>query len=145
MKPKGVAAMTAESYVEILSRDECLRLLPTVPVGWIAYCHASRPQLVPVNFVVHEGEVVARTSYGSKLAAAANELVMALGVDGIDPSAHTGLSVTVTGRARLIGDMDDLIAVELSALESWAPGEKEFFIGIRIDDVSGRRIRIPRG
>ena len=58
---------TGDAYLEVLSRAECLELLPTVPVGWISYCHASQPQLVPVNFVVHQDEVMARTSYGSKL------------------------------------------------------------------------------
>lgn len=143
--------MGNESYLEALSRADCLRLLGTVPVGWIAYCHASHPLLVPVNFVVHQGEVVARTSYGSKLAAAAHGLVMSFGVDDTDPSTRTGWSVTVTGRARLIGDLydvenlDDLAGTELAVLESWAPGEKKFFIGIPIDDVSGRRIRTPPG
>lgn len=137
--------MGAASYVEVLLRAECLRLLPTVPVGWIAYCHASRPQLVPVNFIIHQDEVVARTSYGSKLAAAAHEVVMSFGVGDTDPSARTGWSVTVTGRARLIGDVDDLASLDLAPLQSWAPGKKEFFIGIPIEEISGRRIRTSQG
>lgn len=59
-----------ETYMEVLSRGECLRLLPMAPIGWISYCHASHPQLVPVNFLVHLDEVVARTTYGDELAAA---------------------------------------------------------------------------
>lgn len=136
--------MSAEgAYFEVLPREECLRLLPTAPVGWIAYCHASWPQLVPVNFLVHHDEVVARTSYGSKLAAAAHGLAMSVGVDGLDPVTRTGWSVTVTGRARLIGDLDDLAVLEFTPLDAWAPGEKDFFISIPIGEVSGRRIRVP--
>lgn len=136
---------TDEAYLEVLSRAECLQLLPTVPVGWIAYSHASRPRLVPVNFVVHRDEVMARTSYGSKLAAAAYELVMSFGVADTDPSSRTGWSVTVTGRARLIGDIDDLdlAGITFDPLEAWAPGDKDFYIGIRITEISGRRITTP--
>ena len=133
---------TSGPYMEVLSRAECLKLLPTVPLGWIAYCHASQPQLVLVNFVVHDDEVIARTGYGSKLAAASYELVMSFGVTDTDLSTQTGWSVTVTGSARLIGDIDalDLAGITLDPLEPWAPGDKEFYIGIRIAEISGRRI-----
>lgn len=137
--------MGTETYLEVLSRGDCLRLLPTVPVGWLAYCHPSRPQLVLVNFVVHGDEVVARTSYGSKLAAAAHGLVMSFGVGDTDPSTRTGWTVTVTGRARLMGNLEVRPSPELAPLESWAPGYRDFHIGIPIDDVSGRRIRTPQG
>lgn len=138
--------MTSDrTYVEVLSRTECLRLLPTVPVGWISYCHAGRPELVPVNFTVHQDEVIARTSYGSKLAAAAHELMMSVGVAVTDSSSRTGWSVVVTGRSRLIGDLDDLdlAGITLEPLEAWAPGDKEFYIGIEITEISGRRIATP--
>lgn len=139
---------TGDAYLEVLSRAECLELLPTVPVGWISYCHASQPQLVPVNFVVHQDEVMARTSYGSKLAAAAHELVTSFGVSATNPSSRIGWSVTVTGRARLIGDIGDIDDLDLAGmtidpLEAWAPEDKEFYIGIRITDISGRRIATP--
>ncbi len=131
-----------ETYMEVLSRGECMRLLPMAPIGWISYCHASHPQLVPVNFLVHQDEVVARTTYGDKLAAAAHELTMSVGVADIDPVTRTGWSVIVTGRARLLGDADDLdlAGITLGPLEAWAPGEKDFYIAIPATEISGRRI-----
>jgi nitroimidazol reductase NimA-like FMN-containing flavoprotein (pyridoxamine 5'-phosphate oxidase superfamily) len=132
--------MGGGTYLEVLTREECLRLLPTVPVGWIAYC-AYRPQLVPVNFVVHGDEIVVRTGYGSKLAAAAHNLMMSFGVLQTDPLHRTGWSVTVTGRARLVSDRhDDLTDLELGLSEVWAPGEKTSLISIGMREVSGRRI-----
>jgi nitroimidazol reductase NimA-like FMN-containing flavoprotein (pyridoxamine 5'-phosphate oxidase superfamily) len=133
----------SDAYFEFLSREDCLRLLPTVPVGWFAYCQGSRPELVPVNFLVYEGEVVARTTYGSKLAAAAHGAWMTFGVDELDPVTETGWSVTATGRGRLIEDLDELAMLDLSPLQPWAPGEKEYYIGLPLGDVSGRRISRP--
>ncbi|WP_158550686.1 pyridoxamine 5'-phosphate oxidase family protein [Geodermatophilus sp. TF02-6] len=132
-----------KAYIEVLSRDECLQLLPTAPVGWIAHCSAGDPQLVPVNYVVHEGEVIVRSGYGSKLAAAAHGLAMAFGVDGIDPSTRTGWSVTASGPARVIGDELEVAVLGVPLVEVWAPGEKESYIAISLREVSGRRIGRP--
>jgi nitroimidazol reductase NimA-like FMN-containing flavoprotein (pyridoxamine 5'-phosphate oxidase superfamily) len=134
---------TMRAYIEELSRAECRSLLPQSPVGWIAHCSAGSPQLVPVNYVVHGDEVVVRTGYGSKLAAAAHGVVMSLGVDSIDPATCTGWSVTVTGPARVIGDGDEVAVRDLPLVEVWAPGDKETYIGIPLREVSGRRIRLP--
>ncbi|MFZ5872077.1 MAG: pyridoxamine 5'-phosphate oxidase family protein [Actinomycetota bacterium] len=132
--------MPDDAYIEVLDRAECLRLLPSVPTGWLAFCHGSRPQLVVVNFLLYEGEVVARTGYGDKLAAAVHEAVMTFGAGYTEPATRTGWSVTATGRARLIDDLDDLATLEVAPLRPWAPGDKEFYIGVALDEVTGRRI-----
>jgi uncharacterized protein len=134
---------TMKAYIEELSGAECRSLLPQSPVGWIAHCSAGKPQLVPVNYVVHGDEILVRTGYGNKLAAAAHGLVMSFGVDSIDPATCTGWSVTVTGPARVIGDGDEVAVLDLPLVEVWAPGDKETYIGIRLREVSGRRIRLP--
>ena len=61
----------AEPYISVLGKEDSLLLLASTPVAWVAYCHGTRPLLVPVNVPVLDGEVVFRTGYGDKLAAAA--------------------------------------------------------------------------
>ncbi|MDQ2756376.1 MAG: pyridoxamine 5'-phosphate oxidase family protein [Actinomycetota bacterium] len=89
---------------------------------------------------------MARTTYGNKLAAAAYELTMSFGVADINPATRTGWSVIVTGRARPLGDADDLelAGIMVGPLEAWAPGEKDFYIAIPATEISGRRISAPR-
>lgn len=133
--------MQDQTYLERLTREQCLELLQTVPVGWLAYCHAGRPQLVPVNFALDQDEVLVRTGYGDKLAAAAHQVEMSFAVSSIDPGTRTGWSVTVGGPGRLLDDGVDLANPALAALTAWAPGDREFYVGIVVADVSGRRIR----
>lgn len=132
-----------ESYLEVLTREECLRLLPSVPVAWVAWADHERVGLVPVNFVVSAGEVLARTSYGGKLAAAAHGAHMSLAVDAFDAATQTGWSVVVAGRSRVVAHADDLESLDVPPIESWVPGERPFFLGIAMSEVSGRRIATP--
>jgi hypothetical protein len=41
--------MKTDAYVEVLSRNECLRLLPSSPIARIAYCSGGEAHLFPVN------------------------------------------------------------------------------------------------
>lgn len=134
---------TPQSYLEVLSKDECLHLLPTVPVGWIAWPDGERVEMAPVNFVLHDGEVIARTSYGGKLAAAAHGVHMSLAADAFEVATHTGWSVVVSGRARVVAHADDLESLDVPDIETWVPGERPFFVGIAVSEVSGRRIATP--
>lgn len=126
-------------YLEKLSREECLQLLASVPVGWIAYCRPDgAPGVVPVNFVVNGDEVVVRALYSDKLVAAAQDSVMTIGASTLDVEAHTGWSVTVAGRAGFVGD--PLVNTGLPEVHSWIPWERNVLISIAMERVSGRRL-----
>lgn len=130
-------------YLEVLSRAESLELLPTVPVGWIAYVDDELPQLVLVNFAVSGEQVMVRTGYGSKLAAAKHGVAMTFGASHLDAASRTGWSVTVSGRGQLLDEGADLADPRLAALQPWAPGDKEFLLAIPMRRVTGRRLRDP--
>ncbi len=70
--------------LEILSREECLDLLSSSPIGRIVFTDRALPAVQPVNFCLFEGNVVIRTMAGSKLAAAARNAVVAFEVDDFD-------------------------------------------------------------
>lgn len=132
--------MSTDAYVEVLSREDCLDLLASEPVGWLAYCERGEPRIVPVNFAVDTDQVLIRTGYGSKLAAAAHSQVMTFAVGSTDLARRTGWSVTVSGQARVIED-DLEVGVGPARLSPWAPGQKELVIAVPISEVSGRRVR----
>ncbi|GAA1634359.1 pyridoxamine 5'-phosphate oxidase family protein [Georgenia ruanii] len=135
--------MDTQPYGEVLDRGESLRLVRSVPVGWLTFCAGEEPQAVPVNFALDGDELVIRSGYGAKLAAAARGAVVALAVSALDTAARTGWSVVVRGPVRLVEDTDPDAGAWLAEPSPWAPGEKEFAVVLRAAEVSGRRLRRP--
>lgn len=124
----------------VLTRDESLALLPTVPVGRLVFTERALPAVVPVNFLVDRGGIVLRTGATSSLATAVRGSVVAFEVDQIDPVARQGWSVVVTGRASEVRDALDLDRLSELPLLPWVGGQLDHFIVIAIELVDGRRI-----
>jgi len=125
--------------LEVIDPEECLRLLAAQPVGRLGYCIRGVPHIEPVNFAVHEGDVVVNFATGTKLAAAARDAWFTLEVDDIDPQTRTGWSVTVTGPVGW-AESEEQKARLGEVVHPWAPGEKPYFMLIKPERVSGRRI-----
>jgi nitroimidazol reductase NimA-like FMN-containing flavoprotein (pyridoxamine 5'-phosphate oxidase superfamily) len=126
--------------LEVLSRDECLRLLGTMTLGRVGVTSGALPTVLPVNFRFDGCRILFRTGVGTKLDAATDNTVVAFEVDEMDPMAHTGWSVVVTGVARELTDPDELAAAQRPPLARWAPGEDHRVVAISTELVSGRRI-----
>ncbi|GAB2687463.1 pyridoxamine 5'-phosphate oxidase family protein [Thalassiella azotivora] len=125
--------------IEVLSRDDCLELLGSVEVGRVVFTDRALPAILPVAFVVRDGDVVLRTAEGSRLARAARDAVLAFEADQVAAGGRGGWSVVVTGEARL--ESDDLERARLDALLTpWVPGIKDVFIRIPLTVVTGRRV-----
>lgn len=90
--------------LEVLDRDECLRLLATAELGRIALTDDALPVIVPVNFRLAQQLVLIRTGLGTKLDAATRNAVVAFEVDDVDPVRKVGWSVMVQGIARELAD-----------------------------------------
>lgn len=136
-----VMPMDSDTHgLEVLDRPECLALLRSVPLGRIVFTDRALPAVQPVNFTVAEGNVVIRTSAGSKLAAAARRAVVAFEVDEYDAATRTGWSVVIVGQAELVSDPRELEVLETLPLETWAPGLRNHFIRIRPEIMTGRKI-----
>jgi len=126
--------------LEVLGRDESLRLLSTAVLGRIAITSGALPTVLPVNFRYNGRQILIRTGVGTKLSAATEHTVVAFEVDAIDPATETGWSVVVTGMAEEVVDPDDLAATQAVPLVRWAPGSGSRVVAISPDLVSGRRI-----
>lgn len=124
--------------LEVLDRNECLRLLATATLGRIGTTMAALPVVLPVNFRLVDDLVVFRTGLGTKLEAATNDAVVAFEVDDFEPVSHAGWSVVVTGIAREVRDPTAQAA--LGPIPRWAPAGGDRYVAVATDMVSGRRI-----
>lgn len=123
--------------LEELGRDECLRLLRDHSVGRFAVATpGAAPLVIPVNYVLDGEVVVFRSGSGSKLRSLRGSPV-SFELDDIDGVRHTGWSVLVRGMAYEATRWES----EHLDFEAWAPGDKDHFIRIVPDVITGRRIQ----
>ncbi|MET0233128.1 MAG: pyridoxamine 5'-phosphate oxidase family protein [Kibdelosporangium sp.] len=137
--------MAADSAgLEVLAEHECYQLLAKVPIGRIVFTDRALPAIQPVAFALHANKVIIRTAAGSRLAIAATDTVVAFEVDEfIDDRVRTGWSVVAIGHATPITDAETLGAVRQLGLRPWVDTEKDHYIRIGIEIISGRRLPAP--
>ena len=128
------------SALQRLSRDECLTLMASVPVGRIIYTRQALPAVELVNFALDHGDIVIRTDHSGKLAAATRGAVVAFEADQLDPDARSGWSVTAIGPSSEVTDPGELARLRAIGLSSWAPGTRDHFIRISPVMLNGRHL-----
>ncbi len=126
--------------LQILSDEDCVALLATVPVGRVATSMRALPTVLPVTFVVDGDRIVFRSGQGKKLAAALDHNVVAFQADAWDPATRSGWSVLVVGTASPVTDADDLEHVRGLPLEPWLGSSADTYVTIPMVHVSGRRL-----
>jgi nitroimidazol reductase NimA-like FMN-containing flavoprotein (pyridoxamine 5'-phosphate oxidase superfamily) len=137
-----MSLVDARSSIEVISRDECLRLLTEEVVGRLGFVAAGQAEVLPVNYVVDDEAVVFRTAAGTKLDWAARAPVV-FEVDRIDRVTRSGWSVIMRGRAEEVTSFDRVelqTRVAALPLDPWAAGEKRHLVRIRSSAITGRRV-----
>lgn len=129
-----------QSGFEALGEEDCFALLGRGTIGRVGVTMGSIPVVLPVNYHFADGAIHFRTGEGTKLKAASQNTVVAFQVDEIDPTYHAGWSVLAVGVARLVEEHHALTWVSRMPLRAWAPGEREHFVRIVPEFISGRRI-----
>ncbi len=137
--------MLVDEGLELLSEEECWRLLESGEVGRVAITMHALPVIFPVNYAVIDATIVFRTSSGSKLAAATGQAVVAFEVDDYERTDRSGWSVLVVGRSKVVHDLDVTAKILATDLEPWAGGRRTDLVRITPGFVSGRRIVHPNG
>ncbi|MGA4994474.1 pyridoxamine 5'-phosphate oxidase family protein [Nonomuraea bangladeshensis] len=128
------------SGLQVLTDEECLRLLASTPIGRIVFTDRALPAVQPVAFCLDGDGIVIRTGVGSKLAAATRRAVVAFEVDDYDPVLRTGWSVSVVGHADAITDPAETARLAALPLDPWVPGRLDHYIRVSLEHISGRRI-----
>jgi hypothetical protein len=127
----------------VLLRPECERLLAVEAkesrVGRLGLSTDGAPVIVPVNFTLHEGEVILRVGPGFLAQTAEGQLV-AFEVDNVEAEGGAAWSVLLRGLATLV---EHPTAAEFERAPRplvHEPGDMLLFI--RPDVLTGRRFSI---
>jgi uncharacterized protein len=137
--------MTADergAELQVLSDEDCYRLLATQQIGRLGVNAEHYPLIFPVNYALDHDVIVIRTNAGTKLAAADHANVT-FEVDEIDQWTRTGWSVLVRGLAEEVTSEHRAELIErtrASGVQPWAPGERGHWMRLIPQDISGRRI-----
>jgi nitroimidazol reductase NimA-like FMN-containing flavoprotein (pyridoxamine 5'-phosphate oxidase superfamily) len=129
-----------DSGLEPLTRDECMRLMSSVPVGRIVYTRQPLPAVALVNFGLIDGDIIITARAEGKLAAATRGAVVAFEADSVDLAEHTGWSVAIVGQARAVTDGAEIRRLKVMTLPSWVTWGNDHFISISPAIVNGRRV-----
>jgi uncharacterized protein len=125
--------------LEVLDREECLRLLASTTLGRIGFTSGALPSVLPVYFHLDQDRILVHTARGSRLDGALKDAVVAFEADELDPSDQSGWSVAVTGVATELDDPSVLGERGRDGIHVWAPPGHEAVLAISIELVSGRR------
>lgn len=132
---------TDHGGLEVLTYQECMQLLDSVPVGRFAFIDGGEPIVLPVNHRVDGRSIVFRTTFGAKLDAAALEEPASFEVDQFDPETRTGWSVIARGVIEPVVDDDELAELEELGLKPWVSAvDRDHWVRLRLNEVTGRRI-----
>jgi uncharacterized protein len=123
-----------------LTVSECLDLLAGGVVGRVALSTRVGPRIVPVNYSVHDGAIVFRTSPYSELGSNGPGSEAAFEIDHLDHERQQGWSVVALGR------LEELPPDEIDDLRTrwdprpWAGGHRNFYLKLVWREISGRRL-----
>ncbi len=124
-----------------LAPAECGRLIAAGGIGRIAFCAASGPVVLPVNFAVVAGTIVVRTGEATMIAGRDGERV-AFEVDHVDEALSQGWSVLARGRAHRVTHPAELGHLRRdAAIWPWPGGDRDVYLRIIADTITGRRIQ----
>ena len=129
--------MTHEG-IDVLDRTECYSLLGTQRLGRVAVRLTDELVILPVYYALLDGDIIFRTSGGTKLNAALLRTRVAFEVDHEEP----GWSVLVSGHAEEVRDTGERAAARACLGSRWPAGQRECIVRVRAEKVTGRRLRV---
>ena len=137
----------ADRVIEELDEAESLRLISAGGIGRIAYQSRFGPAVLPVNYKWYDGAIVFRTARHSALdedlqtGIAGGDYLVAFEIDEIDTPGRGGWSVLIQGPAHHVESEEARARAKEAGVEPWAPGDRELFLRIVPNRVTGRRIK----
>ncbi|MFI6706473.1 pyridoxamine 5'-phosphate oxidase family protein [Nonomuraea sp. NPDC050478] len=144
-RPPGRGPAAASPSLEKLDREECLRLIAPGGIGRVAFNGSHGPTVLPVNYKLHQGAIIFRTSYGGAMdrdlrtGMEGVEIVVGFEIDQIDEAQREGWSVLVQGPFHHVPE-EEVAEVIGADVTPWAGGERLLYIRIIPQQITGRRI-----
>lgn len=125
--------------VSKLSHRRCEERIRAGEVGRVAWNSAHGPQLFPVSYAWYDDLIVFRTSPTGILSELTRRTSVVFEIDELDLDSHTGWSVLARGQAGAIASPAQLTRLwTVDGADPWAPGLRNLFIGIAVDQLTGR-------
>jgi nitroimidazol reductase NimA-like FMN-containing flavoprotein (pyridoxamine 5'-phosphate oxidase superfamily) len=140
-RPPGQPAL------EMLNAAECLRLVSPGGLGRLAYSGRYGLTVLPVNYKLHDGDIVFRTTQDSptdkdlRTGIGGAQYKVAFEVDDFDPAVREGWSVLIQGSAYHVDSESERAALMETGVEPWAGGDRQLFMRIAPTRITGRRVR----
>jgi nitroimidazol reductase NimA-like FMN-containing flavoprotein (pyridoxamine 5'-phosphate oxidase superfamily) len=125
--------------LQVLSREECLKLLDTAAVGRLVYTHMALPVVHPVVFVLDGECVVLRVPDGSATLVA-RDTIVAFQIDDVAPDLSRGWSVMAVGHVTEVEEQARLARLRQLPLASRGYGGGDHFLVVDLEVLTGRRI-----
>lgn len=131
--------MESDRVLAPLSKDQCLRLVDSVPFGRIVFTSRAMPavRLVPHARIGTRIVIPASPDFG--VGADGPGTVVAYEADMLAPDRRPAWTVLVVGRARLMA-AGELPAGQRERLSSWPGGAPDEVIVITTDLVTGEQV-----
>lgn len=126
--------------LEVIDRDGCLELLAADALGRVAVVEGGEPVIFPVNYALDGDRIVFRTGVGSKFHAAVRGAKASFEIDRFDTEARAGWSVVAVGRVEEATAAEAERLAEVTGLAPWAAGDRDHWMVITPDRLSGRRV-----
>jgi hypothetical protein len=142
MNPHPSVTLPPRDAISILDEDQCWALLSCSEVGRLAVSIANRPDVFPVNYVVHGRTIVFRTAEGTKLAASLLGTAVAFEIDGYDAATGEAWSVVLKGWATEIAPIYELFDAHTLPLFTWNAAPKPRFVRVVPAQTTGRRFLV---
>ena len=108
--------------LEILDRDECLRLLALATLGRIGFTSGALPTVLPVNFHLDRERILVHTARGGRLDAALKNAVVAFEADEFDPDRSLRVERGRHGRGHRASSAAETVSRALGAGGGWSSG-----------------------
>ncbi|MEU7530213.1 pyridoxamine 5'-phosphate oxidase family protein [Saccharothrix sp. NPDC042600] len=125
--------------LQVLPREECLRLLGTASIGRLVYTDRALPVIHPVVYALDGDAVVLRVPEGSATLVA-RDTIVAFEIDEVEPDLSKGWTVMAVGHISEVVDEQRLDRVRRLPLASRGHGARDHYLAVELEVVSGRRI-----
>lgn len=139
--PATTPETAASAGVEEIGTAACWKLVEANSLGRLAIQNIDgRPDLFPLNYLVHEGSVFMKSAPGAKLRSLARHPDVALEIDGMDDAFQW--SIVIRGNATRMDTVGDIEASGILTLASDSPTAKHNYLRLVPDTVTGRRFPV---
>ena len=128
---------------EELSQERCWDLLRSNTTGRFGFLQQGRVMILPVNYLVDGQSIYFRTAGNGSIAEAVPSLESSFQIDDSRADRSEGWSVLVSGASSRVEDQDLLTRLWGKVMaEPWAGGERNLFIRIHAESVTGRHVHL---